>query len=131
MLLSGVAAADATLSNPDSPHRSPGSFWVTFKSPRQLSAIPRSQLASLTVLPGVLPDSETNLRRLANALTQRIGATVQGIAWSPDQPSIWIEKASNDAIVNILAKDPRIESIGANIMALPVEGRRSESVPYH
>ena len=122
-VVGGTTLADAMLSNLHSSHRSPGSFWITFKKPSELGKISVGELQAVTVLPGVLPNSETNLRLLATAWTRQIGAELTGVSWDADHPAFSVRNATDEAITKQLAKDPRIESIGANIMQLPVESQ--------
>jgi hypothetical protein len=122
----GGAFADATLSNLDSPHRNPGSFWVTFKSCTELAKLSQAQLQSLGVLPSVLPVSEDTLLKLATAMAAQVGGTVESWTYLANGSTFSIKGASDNAIANILAKDPRLKSIDANIMQGPAEIRPSD-----
>ena len=119
--LSPCTGASADLINLASPNRAPGSFFITFKSPAELASIPRAELDSLTMLPGVVPTNNDAVTRLAKAIAAEVGGTVQGIAFSSDQPAFDLEGANDDARVRRLASDPRIARIVANIMLAPTK----------
>lgn len=106
-------SVSAKLHNLDSPTRLPGQYIVMFSSPAALACISTSQLSSLPVLPGVTPDSPQASRRLADALAQSIRATVISV-WDMHPPMFAIRGAT-DGDVEMLARDPRIASIEANL----------------
>jgi len=107
--------ADATLANFDSTHRSPGSFYVIFKKEADLASVARTGPDAPKVLPELLPTSKETTWRLATALCAEINAGLAGINFNPPHVAFITRDASDDAIRNILAKDPRIAVISANI----------------
>jgi hypothetical protein len=110
----------------DSPHRSLGSFWITFKTSAELDNLSRSELNSVRVLPGVVPTDRDTLGRLAIALAVEVGGSVEGYFYSREGSTFSIKDASDSAVIGILAKDPRLASIGANIMQGHVDGAPSQ-----
>lgn len=105
----------AKLENLDSPTRVPGQYIVMFKLPAALACISASRLSSLRILPGVTPDSPKASRQLADALAESIRATVTSV-WDM-QPPMFAIRGATDGGVEMLARDPRIASIEANLVA--------------
>jgi hypothetical protein len=111
---------DAQVLNLDSANRAPGSFFVTFRKSNELANIPRAILNSLTVLPGVLPTDDESVTKLAEAMAAQVGGSVDGIGFPPN-PAFGLKDVKDDSRIRELAKDPRIGSIGANIMLSPMK----------
>jgi len=104
----------AKLLNARSPTRVPGQYMVMFKSPAALTCISSSKLNSLRILPGVMPDSPQASRRLAYALAQSIHATVIA-AWNVGSAPTFAIRGATDQSVAMLARDPRIAIIQADL----------------
>jgi hypothetical protein len=119
-LQSSKSAADATLSNFDSQHRAPGSFYVIFKTPAELAAMPRTGPKAPKVLSQVVPTSKDAVWRLAAALCAQIHAQLAGINYVPSHAAFITRGASDAAMREVLGKDPRIAEISANIEILPL-----------
>lgn len=105
--------SSARLENLDSQTRVPGQHYIMFKLPAALACIGTSQLSSLRVLPRVMPDSPQAYRRLAHGLARSIHATVTRV-WDSLPAGFDIGDAT-DGGVEMLARDPRIALIGANL----------------
>ena len=114
-LQSSKSAADAKLSNFDSQHRAPGSFYVIFKTDAELAVIPHTGAKAPKVLPQVTPTSKDAVWRLAAALCAQIQAQLAGINYVPPHVAFITRGASDAAMREVLAKDPRIAEISANI----------------
>jgi hypothetical protein len=114
-LQSSNSAADAKLSNFESQHRAPGSFYVIFKTDAELAAIPRTGPKAPKVFPQVTPTSKDAVWRLAAALCTEIHAQLAGINYVPPHAAFITRGASDAAMREVLAKDPRIAEISANI----------------
>lgn len=112
----------AQLYNLNASTRIPGEYIVIFRSPTALTCISNTELKSLRVLPGVIPDSKANSRRLAQALAQSVAAKLISVSdvGLPDHFLI----VTSDRTIRTLAHDPRIASIEANLrtkLQLPKE----------
>ena len=109
------SAADAKLSNFDSQHRAPGSFYVIFKTPAELAVIPRTGPNAPKVLPQLALTSMDAAWHLAAALCIQIHAQLAGVNYVPPHVAFITRGASDAAMREVLAKDPRIAEISANI----------------
>lgn len=115
VLYSTRLVADARLVGFDSPDRSSGSFYVVFKSGAELAAVPRTGPGAPQILPWVFPTSDGSAIRIAEALCSRIQARLSGVTYSPSHAAFVVRNASDAAIREVLARDPRIAEIGANM----------------
>lgn len=106
--------ADAKLLGLDSPTRIRGSFFVVFKSGADLASVAHAGPIAPTLLPQLVPTSEYAARRLAVALCDQIHAEFVGFSYYPGYAAFIVHKASDSAVRDVLAKDPRISEIGAN-----------------
>jgi hypothetical protein len=113
-LHSSESAADARLLGFDSQHRVPGSFYVVFKTDSELASIPRTGPNAPKVLPHLNPTSKEAVWRLASALCAQIHAELAGVNYVPPHAAFITRGASDAAVREVLAKDPRIAEIGAN-----------------
>jgi hypothetical protein len=111
----GKSVADAKLSNFDSQHRVLGSFYVVFKSDAELAVIPHTGPGVPKVLPQLALASKDTVWRLAAALCAEIHAQLVGINYVPPHAAFITQGASDAAMREVLAKDPRIAEISANI----------------
>lgn len=107
-------SVSAMLLNLRSPTRVPGQYMVMFKSAAALACISSSKLNSVRILPGVMPDSPQASRRLADALAQSIRATVIA-AWDVESTPTFAIRGATDQGVEMLARDPRIAIIEADL----------------
>jgi hypothetical protein len=99
-----------SMDNPDHP---PGQYDIEFEKPALLKCLSSAQVHSLQPLPGVLPLSREDDRRLAIALAQSIGATVKEFVWFDPPPAFLIQHATNQG-VRRLARDPRVRNVEPN-----------------
>lgn len=107
-------SASAKLLNLKSPSRVQGQYMIMFKSPAALACISSSKLNGLRILPGVMPESPQSSRRLAYALAQSIRATVMA-AWDIGGSPTFAIRGATDQSVEMLARDPRVAIIEANL----------------
>jgi hypothetical protein len=114
-LQSSKSAADAKLSNFDSQHRAPGSFYVIFKTPAELAVIPHTGPNAPKVLPQLALTSIDAAWHLAAALCIQIHAQLAGVNYVPPHVAFITRGASDVAMREVLAKDPRVAEISANI----------------
>jgi hypothetical protein len=123
-ICSQVEAA-ATILNLNSKGRIPGESYVVFKSEADLRSVPKTGLGAPTILPDVLPTSMERVRRLASALCAAIQAQVKGINFiNPNAAAFIIKGASDQAVRDVLAKDPRIAEISADIALGPIQSSK-------
>lgn len=104
----------AQLYNLNSPRRIPGQYIVTFRSPEDLACVSSTELNALRILPGLAPDSPRASRQLADALARSIGATVIAVS-DRTLPVSFLIGNTNDREARVLARDPRIATIEANL----------------
>jgi len=111
-------AADAPILNLDSPERIPGSFNVTLRSDVDLAEFEEaanSAIAKRSTKMSIEPEA---VRQLGLQWIGRMKkAQVSGVNVVGKYRSIFIEGASDDEIRNIVAKDPRVETVAANMRA--------------
>lgn len=86
-----------------------------FQKSALLDCLSHSQVASLAPLPGVLPDSPEQARRLATSLAESIRAAVGGFNWFGNLHVGGFElvHATKDGIRQ-LARDPRVATVEPN-----------------
>jgi hypothetical protein len=111
----GSSLADARLSGFDSLHRVPGSFYIEFKTGPDLALVPHTGPKAPNVLPHLTPTSKEAVWRLARALCAEIHARLVGINYVLPSAAFITAGASDAAVREVLAKDPRIAEISANI----------------
>jgi len=124
----------ARLANFDAEHRAAGSFYVILKSDADLSefedvigeATPDSIVGdeSKTAASGQIPARAEAVRRMGSQLMGRMhGGRVSGVNVAGAHRAFLVDGASDDEMRSVVALDPRIETVSANIEV------RLESVP--
>jgi hypothetical protein len=108
-------AGEHKLISMDSPDHPPGQYDIEFEKPELLKCLSSAQVRSLQPLPGVLPFSREDDRRLAIALAQSIGATVKDFVWFDTSPPAFLIQHATNQGVRRLARDPRVRNVGPNL----------------
>lgn len=111
------------LLNFDSPIRIPGEYMITFKGDGDLAKdVPTTLLQSLSVGPGILPNTPASITALANAMSawyqqkEKIPNTILGI-WTLGGLRGFAVRGISDSDIAELAQDPRIKFIEPNMSA--------------
>lgn len=112
-LKSDSTSRGAKLLNFDSTGRMEGAYYVEFKSAADLHKLAGARELKTSVLPDLLPVSESAVRRLAEALARSINGTVKHIFMTEQRNAFSLRGVSEEDVRRVLAKDPRIEFIEA------------------
>lgn len=98
-------ATEARLVDFDSVGSVPGSYFIQFKQ------VTNGASKASAIAPGIAPTSEANANRVSEALAASVGGKAVMVVFNSKGAGFTLEGVTENAIRNVIAKDPRIDLI--------------------